>query len=1039
MIKRTTKHFLHIAYYIGLVLIASIAMGWVWLALDERELKDFPVWMREVLLPSDSGYMLDADAVSLKMAGFSGLIEIHMDQARFLKNGEDVFISFPEIIAAWDVKHLLLGRVVLDYVLFKKPELWAGRDMSGHISIKTSEADADESIWPVLAAWLGDDEASFSFPQIRRLFLREASLTLKDERTGSLWQAPLADMELERDRFGHVTASIMAKVETSIGDKKLPASEFDAKMLYDAGSKKLEGEFNVKNISPKSIAALDPSLVALEGLDIILDAHAFLMKEFESGGNELKILFTGDKGRISMPQYLPEDQQIKKLAAMVRFTDNGNNIELSSLEVETSNLKISGQAKALRQDDVLNISAEGSLSDLPINELKNYWKDSLFPEGRKWVMDHISGGTIPDASAKVELTINTTSGDFALKDAEATVAVNGARVAYYEDLTPVDDVHGVLTLKPNLLSIDMQSGHIGNMHLKHGTLSLPDMTAYETWIDINLEVAGDALDAVKYMQNKMFAVFMKPVNIMPDGTSGEAAAKIYFKVPIGGPEKDPREFQYDINADLKNGAAPAVMGTMQASDANLSMQVNNQELKLKGEMKLFGYPAEIDMTDRYKKAGVQDTDYSLNMLTDIESLKKIGIILPDIFKGQFRMVSKVRMDGKAESATHDLDLKDAEIDLGYFAYKKPRGKAGSLHFETKNITGSSLIEVHKFDMVADDVKASGNLKLDVKKGRLEELSMPSARFGKNDINVKFSRSHNDDSSNVVAVISGKSLDISELYGQEQIFGGHEPWPDIDASIDVATLAFGAGRELKSVKGHLKCSDGECRDGKLNASYIAGGGIEYNLGHQNGLRSISIKTGNMGELARVLDITDNIVGGDMDIAGVFEDEKDGRPLKGLMKSGPYSTVRAPVLAKLLNLASFSGVGELLEGKGIGFDKMTLPFVMKDGVINIHDGKTIGGSLGVTIGGNIDTNSKHLKLEGTMVPSYGINSLPSAIPIIGYILVGGEGGGIFGVNYSVTGAYSDPKVSVNPLSLLTPGFLRGIFGSAETEPEPVPANE
>jgi hypothetical protein len=121
----------------------------------------------------------------------------------------------------------------------------------------------------------------------------------------------------------------MAKVETSIGDKKLPASEFDAKMLYDAGSKKLEGEFNVKNISPKSIAALDLSLEALDGLDIILDAHAFLMKEFESGGNELKILFTGDEGRISMPQYLPEDQQIKKLAAMMRFTDNGNNIELN--------------------------------------------------------------------------------------------------------------------------------------------------------------------------------------------------------------------------------------------------------------------------------------------------------------------------------------------------------------------------------------------------------------------------------------------------------------------------------------------------------------------------------------------------------------------------------------------------------------------------------------------------------------------------------------------------------------------------------------
>ena len=46
-------------------------------------------------------------------------------------------------------------------------------------------------------------------------------------------------------------------------------------------------------------------------------------------------------------------------------------------------------------------------------------------------------------------------------------------------------------------------------------------------------------------------------------------------------------------------------------------------------------------------------------------------------------------------------------------------------------------------------------------------------------------------------------------------------------------------------------------------------------------------------------------------------------------------------------------------------------------------------------------------------------------------GGEGEGLIAFNYAVKGSYDDPKVSVNPLSALTPGFLRGIFNAGEAK--------
>jgi hypothetical protein len=38
----------------------------------------------------------------------------------------------------------------------------------------------------------------------------------------------------------------------------------------------------------------------------------------------------------------------------------------------------------------------------------------------------------------------------------------------------------------------------------------------------------------------------------------------------------------------------------------------------------------------------------------------------------------------------------------------------------------------------------------------------------------------------------------------------------------------------------------------------------------------------------------------------------------------------------------------------------------------------------------------------------------------------GSGVFAARYSVRGKLADPKIGVNPLSALTPGFLRNVFG-------------
>ena len=81
---------------------------------------------------------------------------------------------------------------------------------------------------------------------------------------------------------------------------------------------------------------------------------------------------------------------------------------------------------------------------------------------------------------------------------------------------------------------------------------------------------------------------------------------------------------------------------------------------------------------------------------------------------------------------------------------------------------------------------------------------------------------------------------------------------------------------------------------------------------------------------------------------------------------------------------------------------------------------------------------------MVPAYTLNSLIGKIPLIGPLIVGEKGSGMFAATYSVSGSLNRPDLSVNPLAALTPGFLRGLFSifdsdTADSGPNgPVPDN-
>jgi uncharacterized protein YhdP len=98
---------------------------------------------------------------------------------------------------------------------------------------------------------------------------------------------------------------------------------------------------------------------------------------------------------------------------------------------------------------------------------------------------------------------------------------------------------------------------------------------------------------------------------------------------------------------------------------------------------------------------------------------------------------------------------------------------------------------------------------------------------------------------------------------------------------------------------------------------------------------------------------------------------------------------------------------------------------------------GSALGITAEGSLDLATDQIDLTGTIVPAYTINSLIGEVPILGQLLVGEKGGGLFAATYGVKGPIDAPETAVNPLATLAPGFLRDmLFMDPDPTAEPLP---
>jgi len=245
---------------------------------------------------------------------------------------------------------------------------------------------------------------------------------------------------------------------------------------------------------------------------------------------------------------------------------------------------------------------------------------------------------------------------------------------------------------------------------------------------------------------------------------------------------------------------------------------------------------------------------------------------------------------------------------------------------------------------------------------------------------------------------------------------------IRASFDEVLL--GEGRWLRDVKAVLDSDGINWRHVEVDARINNDIRLAVKLVPEEYGASLRISTRDAGQALKAANWTDRLKGGSLLVTGKML--APGDPIIGEFKLNGFKVTKVPALARVLQVLSLTGIFSALGQEGLDFVTLDGKFRYYGGALEIKHTRAFGSSIGVTVEGTIYISDETVDLSGTVVPAYTINRVLGNIPILGEILTGGPNEGVFAANYVLKGQLEDPRVSVNPLSALAPGFLRNLVG-------------
>lgn len=712
-----------------------------------------------------------------------------------------------------------------------------------------------------------------------------------------------------------------------------------------------------------------------------------------------------------------------------RFSLTDNVFDLSDIVLEHQSFAASGNGLFDLGDNLkvkLDMTSKGHAS---IQQITHFWPTRLAPKTRGWIRDNITSGALH--APKIMLNFDATSfrpRPFKQSEISITGALSDARVKILSDLPLVEEGVGDFSLIGNQIKISEVSASMGPVQAEKGQVLIPQLRPAGGYIEITGNGSGRVPDILKILDETRLKL-AEGLNITPEKTVGESAFHFYIKRP-GGPDFKVEDLIYRFDGALKNTLIPAfIFGLDLAADGG-NITVENDGLNIDGIGRLGDNVANYSYYQTFEKNPYRKAQAKVKVTPSL--LNHFGVPVRSNLTG----IIDLSVDAEGYSSPFDTlklaaDLEDAEFHIPQILWRKPKGIKGS---SVLDITRES--EGFKSDFSLSSTGLAADLDI-----RLNEAFEPR-HFLINDLQVENILKGRGEATIGDMGQLGLNMDAEyfnaapylEEFIKSSLTGSGGALPAFTFKSHIDSLELRKNRLFNGVKLELNAKGGNISSASLTMmdDQNLPSSLKLPEVEDSDSSQLELTSGNIGNvIAGILGI-ENLRQGEGQITGNVNLAQSEIIADLYLKFEKARLKDIPAFAQLLSLASLQGLGDTLAGEGILLDVIETHLKFNDGNLTFEKGRANGPALGMTWEGWISPYGSKLDLSGVIVPSYRMNSMLGNAPVIGRMLVSRKGEGVISLGYSIKGSFEQARISVNPLSAITPGVLRRIFESEREAP-------
>lgn len=988
-------------------------------------------------------------------------------------------LTLPEAMVAFDPGALAEGKVRPTSVRLVGARLAVRRDATGRLDLDIGGAGAagPQSLGDVLDG----ASALFATPALAKLRTIEAealTLSLTDDRARRTWE--VGDGRLAIDsREG----KIAGELGLTLLDGEV-AAQATLLLVIDKSDGAARLTASMDSLAAGDLAALAPPLawlaaveapisggleVAISGAGAISDLSAEL--ELAAGrvapGGEarpitfdragLSLRFDPDTARLSLTDLAVESASLRLRAKGFGFLQEADGaplgpgnlpesvlaqIGISEVMVDPAGLfeepvRFSqgaldlrlrlnpfrleiGQLALVEGDERLHLSGAVSanpegwdgaldveLDRTDADRLLKLWPVSAVPNTRTWFENNVGAATLSNVRAALRLSAGgQTRLALGYEFAEADVR-------FVRTLPEVLGARGHATLENNIYTVQLERGHVvppegGRIEADGSVFQVLDVTQRPATAKIVLRTSSPLTATLSLLDQPPFSFFSKagqPVNL-GDGRA-ELVTTLYLplKNRIELPDVD-----FVVTGRIVGFTSPSLVpGRILRAD-EVAVAVDTDGMELSGQGMLDRMPVDLTYVQGFGPEQNGRARVNGTVILSDAVLRDLGVELP---QGSIRGEGPAAVDialvrDEPPQLTLTSTLAGLALRLDALGWSKAAGTRGALDLEAR-LTRTPVID--RLTLSAPGLEAQGRITTR-EGGGLDRAQFTRVRAG-DWLDAPVTLTGTGRGGAVEVAVTGGRIDIRRMPGESGSGGGGLGGP-IRLALD--RLVISQGISLTGFRGEFG------QRGGLNGQFRAGingqGEILGAMAPAKGGSAFRITSQNAGAVMAAAGIFDKGRGGELDMT--LSPRGPAGHYNGRATFTRMRVQGAPALAELLSAISVVGLLEQMGGEGLAFNNGEVNFILTPEAVEISQGSAVGASLGISFAGLYQTGTGRMDLQGVISPIYLVNS-------VGRIFTR-KGEGLFGFNYRLTGTAENPNVSVNPLSVFTPGMFREIFRQA-----------